>query len=53
MFPYFKVSDAPLTRGQEIGKKAKKQIHHNIKAYQDFLVDWQIVGAINLLLFNK
>ncbi len=35
MFPYFKVSGAPLTRGQEIGKKAKKQIHYNIKAYQD------------------
>lgn len=33
MFPYFRVSGTPRQIGEEVGEKAKKQIHHNIKAY--------------------
>lgn len=45
MFPYVEVSGKPFERGKAIGEKAKKQIHHNITAYQKLFqhfadIDW-------------
>lgn len=46
MFPYFKVSDAPLTRGQEIGKR-------NLKKQMSVLFLYLFVLQSQLIQFLK